>query len=324
MAILQIFDDITENTLSVFSDFCAGLKDEESALIEICSHGGLVFYSNAIFQKMQEAQKRSCFFTAKIYGIAASSAADIALACDRVEMAKTSAIMIHSAFRPDGDQDEGITIANEAQLSVIKKRIPEYDMESLKDDQWFRADEALEIGLIDAIFDDAYSEQSKIAAKLLNTFIEGGLIMANNSKIKAKSNAKAEEIKKEEVIEEEKAEEIVEEEKKEEVEEIKEDREPSNEDLFERIAERLEEVAKDLDDVKERLRKLEGGEVQAECGNDEKENSRMKAVYDRIQAICKPAQPKAIKPIQADPKEELDRYKAKYGNMNFDSYINRD
>lgn len=311
MAVLQIFDDITENTLSVFSDFCAGLEDNESALIELCSHGGLVFYSNAIFQKMQEAQKRGCFFTAKIYGIAASSAADIALACNRVEMAKTSAIMIHSAFRPDGDQDEGITIANEAQLSVIKKRIPEYDMESLKEDQWFRADEALEIGLIDAIFDDSYSEKSKIAASLLNTFIYGGQIMA-----KKECSAKAEEIKKEELIEEEKAEEMVEEveEKKEEVKEEPE-KSPSIEDI-------VEEIVDQLEDIKKRLTKLEGGEIEAECG-DKRENARMKAVYDRIQAISKPCVRKEIKPV-SDPKAELEKFKAQYKNLDIRGLVNKD
>lgn len=311
MAVLQIFDDITESTLSVFSDFCAGLADNENALIEICSHGGLVFYSNAIFQKMQEAQKRGCYFTAKIYGVAASSAADIALACDRVEMAKTSAIMIHSAFKPDGDQDEGVTIANEAQLSVIKKRIPEYDMESLKNDEWFRAEEALKIGLIDAIFDDSYSEQSKIAASLLNTFIDGGFIMPK------KEIAKAEEIKKEELIEEEKAEEMVEEVEEEKKEEIKEEPEkmPSIDDV-------LEEIVKQLEDIKKRLSILEGGEVEAECG-EKRENARMKAVFDRIQAISKPAVRKEM--IKAvDPKAELEKFNALYKNVDIRGLVNKD
>lgn len=318
-----IIEDITNETALRFAKFQETLQADDEVDLYLTSYGGDIFSGSAIFQMLQGWQKQGVVFNALIYGLCASAASDIALACDSVGIAETGAIMIHSAWRADGETDRGIEIANDAQLSVIKKRVPEYDDDALKEDRWFTAEEARTIGLVDYIFDydDSDNEVIRIAAKyLVNLTNEnGGAIMAKKT-----ISAKAEEIKKEEVIEEEKAEEIVEEEKKEEVEEIKEDREPSHEDMFERIAERLEEVAKDLDDVKERLRKLEGGEVQAECGNDEKENSRMKAVYDRIQAICKPAQPKAIKPIQADPKEELDRYKAKYGNMNFDSYINRD
>ena len=310
-----IIEDITNETALRFAKFQETLQADDEVDLYLTSYGGDIFSGSAIFQMLQGWQKQGVVFNALIYGLCASAASDIALACDSVGIANTGAIMIHSAWRADGETDRGIEIANSAQLSVIKKRVPEYDVDALKEDRWFTAEEAREIGLVDYIFDydDSDSDVIRIAAKYLIDLTNeknGGAIMAKKC-----ISAKAEEIKKEEVIEEEKAEEIIEEEKKEEVEEVKEDRDPSPEDMFERIAERLEEVAKDLDDVKERLRKLEGGEIEAECGGDDRENSRMKAVYDRIQAICKPAQPKQVKALQISPKDEMERINAKYPNL---------
>ena len=131
MRTLQIFSDIYEGTLYAVSEMADNLKDGDEGVIEICSHGGFVFYGNAAFQKMQEAQARGCHFTAKVYGIAASSASDIVLACDRIEMADSSAMMIHSAWNDKKQEDQGISIANSAQLSVIRKRLPDYTEKDL-------------------------------------------------------------------------------------------------------------------------------------------------------------------------------------------------
>lgn len=318
----HIFEDITGDTVRRFAEFCKGLPDKAKATLDVCSYGGDVYSGIAILQMIQVCQKTGQSFTGKIWGLAASSASDIVLACNRVEMARTSAIMIHSAFRPDGEHDDGITIANDAQLSVIKSRVPGYNEKDLKEDRWFRADEALEMGLIDAVFDDSNSETAKVAAKcLLNSFIGGFTMSKIAAKTKAEDEIREEELK-EEVKEEveEKAEEVIEEEKKEDIEEVKEES-PSMADALEMLIEQVKEI-------KERLDRLEGGDVQAECGNTEdKEKARMKAVYERISAVCKPAVPKAAitKPVQQeDPKAGLERYKAKYGNMNFNAYIDRD
>lgn len=284
----QIFSDIDERTMYDFSSFIDRTPKESEIIIEITSHGGLVFYGNAVFQKIQEAQSQGTRFIARVYGLAASSAADIVLACDVIEMASTAAIMIHSAWNPEGRKDEGIAIANAAQLAVIKKRLPDYDEESLKKDRWFTADEALEIGLIDSIFNAQNDrEQALLCAKYLSTCAKGEKSMDEEKKLDPANG--------EEIIEEEEV-------KKEET------RQPSVEELLERIVERLDEYG-------ERLRKLE--EMNAECGGDRRDNARLKAIYDRVANVSKPcvSTDSVIKSPVENPKAELERMNEKYPNL---------
>jgi ATP-dependent protease ClpP protease subunit len=293
MKTLQIFSDIDELTLFAVSNFADSLADNEEGIIEIASHGGAVFYGNAAFQKIQMAQNRGCKFIAKIYGIAASSAADIALSCDRIEMADTSAIMIHSAW--GASKDRGIEIANMAQLSVIHKRLPEYTEKDLAEDKWFTAQEALTLGICDSIFGlQSDSIQARLCAKYLST--RGGFTMEDQEK------------KVEEVVEEKK-----------EIEEVKQDDAPSVEEVLEKIAERL-------DDMEARLVALEAG-IKAECGDaqddaDRRDNARMKAIWTKLSAISRPAASTenviATAKVE-DPKAALERYKSQFPNL--DSYI---
>ena len=301
--IYQLFDDITSDTVRSVATFLRGLPDKARVILDITSYGGEIFPSIAIIQMIQMNQKFGVHFTARIWGLAASSAADIALACDRVEMGATGTIMIHSAWVVDVEEnhkhDPGIEIANAAQLEVIHKRLPDYSEKDLQTDRWFTAGEALKIGLVDAIFDvDDSMMKAQIAAKYIS--IHNGEVTM-------------EDVKKEEMIEE-KAEEILEEK-----EEIREDEKPVLDDVLERIADRLE-------DIEKRLEKLEGvDEAQAACGDDERrENGRLKAVYDRISAICAPAFAKKAEKIDKkdDPKEGLEKHKAIYKNL--DAYINKD
>lgn len=292
MKTLQIFSDIDELTLFAVSNFADSLDDNEEGIIEIASHGGAVFYGNAAFQKIQMAQNRGCKFTAKIYGIAASSAADIALSCDRIEMADTAAIMIHTAWGNSGG-DRGIEIANYAQLSVIHKRLPEYTEKDLSTDRWFTAKEALNLGICDSIFGlESSSIQARLCAHYLSTSHIGGFAMEDQEK------------KIEEVVEEK------------EVEEVKKDDAPSVEEVLEKIAERL-------DDMEARLVALEG--VKAECGDsvdDRRDNARMKAIWTKLSAISRPAASTdsvIATPKAEDPKAALERYKAQFPNL--DKYI---
>ena len=280
-----IFEDIVEDTMWRMAAFLQDVPDNSEVLIEITSHGGLVFYGSAITQKIQEARSRGVKFTAKVYGVAASSAADIVLVCDRIEMASTAALMIHSARNDSKGEDEGITIANEAQLAIIRKRLPGYTVEDLQTDRWFKAKEALDIGLIDSIFDvDSNSYAARLCAKYLNT-CDGGYAMDE---------------KKDQVVEPEKAEEMVEE--KVEEEKVEKEDSPSIEELFERISERF-------DAIEERIRQIE--EARAECG-DRRDNARMKAVYEKIAAVSKPCVScdSVIQVKKENPKAELDKCKA--------------
>lgn len=296
-AYFQIFEEITEQTLLDFDKFLSNVRNDDSVL-EVMSYGGDVFAGIGVFQKIQEAQARGVKFTSKVYGLAASSAADIVLACDCVLMASTSLLMIHSAWGVSGDNDHVVGLANDAQLSVIRRRVPDYTKDDLKDDRWFTAGEAASIGLCDYIFDiDLNPVAAKIAAKYIATLNLGGVM---------------EEIKKEETVEKDGEME----EKKEEIE--KKDETPTVEDILDRISERLY-------DIEQRLSKLEGGEVNAAC-DDNRENARLRAIYGKICAVCGPcsAENAAAKKQEKkdDPKADLEKYKAKYPDI--DKIIKRD
>lgn len=298
MAKLQIFEDISEETLARVSAFCSDLPEKEKVDLEITSYGGGIYEAVALIQKIQETQSRGVSWTSKIYGLAASSAADIALCCDRVEMASTSVMLIHSAWNSSGKEDPGIHLANEAQLSIIRKRVPDYTEKDLQTDHWYKANEAKELGLCDFIFDsEVNSTQAKLSAKYLAKHTDiGGIFM---SEIDEKKPV-------------EQAEEIVEEKKEEVMEEKKEEDAPSIEDILERIGERL-------DDLEARLAAIE--EHKAECG-ERKENARMKAVYEKICAVSRPAEKPEAVVVKSDPKAELEAYKAKYGDIS--RFINID
>lgn len=311
----QLFDEIDSGTLRNLAGFLRTVPDNSNVTFEITSYGGEIFPSIAIIQMIQVSQKFGTQFTARIWGLAASSAADIALACDRIEMGATSSIMIHSAWVVDTEEthkhDRGIEIANQAQLDVIRKRLPDYDEKDLREDRWFTANEALEIGLIDAIFDvDDSMIQEQIAAKYITDHVHnGGLIM----------DEKKEEVLTDEVKEEVK-EEIIEEVKEEVAEEEKKEDEPD-------IIGTLEAIVSHIAELDERMKKIEESKAKAECGDDDrKENARLKAVYDRISAVCSPAcehvAPITSKEPEKDPKDELEKCKATYKNLKF--YIAQD
>lgn len=313
----QLFDEISSDTVRDIATFLRKVPDKGNVTLEITSYGGEIFPSIAIIQMIQMCQKFGTLFTARIWGLAASSAADIALACDRIEMGSTGTIMIHSAWVVDTEEttkhDRGIEIANQAQLDVIRKRLPDYDEKDLRVDRWFTASEALEIGLIDAIFDvDDSMIQEQIAAKYItNHTHNGGLAMDEVKKDEVLTDEVKEEIK-EEVIEEVK-EEVAEEDKK-------EDGEPD-------IIGTLEAIVSHIAELDERMKKIE--EAKAECGDDDRKenaNARLKAVYDRISAVCSPAcerkEPITSKEPESDPKEELAKVKATYPNLKF--YIAQD
>lgn len=299
---LLLYGDVYEDTLYRIALYADTMEAGDEAIIEICSHGGYVFFGTGAAQKIAAAQARGVRFTARIFGVAASSAADVALACNRIEMAQNSAIMVHSAYNPEGKPDAGIAIANAAQLAVIRRRIPDYTEKDLKTDRWFTASQAMEIGLCDVIIADIPVDTSlgkacaRYAAKLQPIHDKGGLAM-DDEKL-------------------EKVEEIVEEKKDEERKD-----EPSVEDVLERIVERL-------DDIEARLVALEG--ARAACGDDEdrRPEGRLATLYRRmgetmaaasaVKAVSGPCVRKAtLSGKPADPKAELEAFNKKYNMKAF-------
>lgn len=285
---LKIISDIDSGLLQYLYNAFEALKDTtEDVEFDITSYGGDVFAGLAICEKIKEFQELGRKFTAYIYGIAASAAADIALCCDYVEMAESSSIMVHSAKRLDGKKDRGLEIANAFQLETIQRRNPDFKPADLKQDQWFTAYEALQAGLIDGVFNVSTNEIFKEAAKLSNIYL------AKNSTIPLKETVMEEEQKKE-VIEEQK--------------EVAEDQIDVS-DLIERISERLKFI-------EDRLDAIEKGGEKAECGERDERQAKFKALYDKLGAICKPAQRQEVIAKETTPEEDMNRFNAMYPNLN--------
>lgn len=266
-----LINDIDEAEARSMFAWINGLPEKANATIEILSHGGLCFAGTGIAQKIIEAQSRDIVFTAKVYGIVASAASDIALACTYIHMAEGSQIMIHSAWNEFLDpNDPGIQRANESQLALIHRKIPDYTAEDLKQDRWLNAEEAVKLGVCDALIkqNDVMATFRKVAARY-DTL--GGL---NMKKIEKKVSAEIEAVKAEAPCMENE-----EEKKSEETKALDDD--IMTIDVMEQLAQRLEEIEK-------RLAVLEGeGKKADDEAEDAGENgdqiaARLNQLYARL------------------------------------------
>ena len=180
-----LINDIEEKEARSIFEWIDSLQDGATAVLDIISHGGQAFVGTGVAQRIIEATSKGIKFIARVYGICASAAADIALACDSIYMSEGSQIMIHSAWNPFiSPDDEGIIRANESQLALIHRKLPEYTMEDLKTDRWFNAEQAVEAGLCAGIIkqEDVKAALEKVAAKYN---INGGIDMAIMKKAQA-------------------------------------------------------------------------------------------------------------------------------------------
>ena len=264
-----LINDIDETEARLMFAWINGLPENANATIEILSHGGLCFAGTGIAQKIIEAQSRGIVFTAKVYGIVASAASDIALACNRIAMAMGAQLMIHSAWNEFLDaEDIGIQRANEAQLALIHRKLPNYTAEDLKQDRWLNAEEAVKLGVCDEYINmtDVMATFRKVAAKYNSI---GGLDMKKTEKL----NAEVEAVKAEAPCMEN------EEKKNEETKALDDD--IMTIDVLEQMAQRLEKI-------EERLAVLEGeGKKADDEGADMGENgdqiaARLNQLYAKL------------------------------------------
>ena len=264
-----LINDIDETEARLMFAWINGLPENANATIEILSHGGLCFAGTGIAQKIIEAQSRGIVFTAKVYGIVASAASDIALACNRIAMAMGAQLMIHSAWNEFMDaEDIGIQRANEAQLALIHRKLPDYTAEDLKQDRWLNAEEAVKLGVCDEYINmtDVMATFRKVAAKYNSI---GGLDMKKTEKL----NAEVEAVKAEAPCMEN------EEKKNEETKALDDD--IMTIDVLEQMAQRLEKI-------EERLAVLEGeGKKADDEGADMGENgdqiaARLNQLYAKL------------------------------------------
>ena len=266
-----LINDIDEKEARSIFEWIDSLQDGGTAVLDIISHGGQAFVGTGVAQRIIEATSKGIKFIARVYGICASAAADIALACDSIYMAEGSQIMIHSAWNffvsPD---DEGIIRANESQLALIHRKLPDYTMEDLKNDKWFNAEQAVEAGLCAGIIkqDDVNATLKKVAAKYN---INGGIEMAITKK------AQAEEKK---VMAEAPCGEPNEEKKDEEMKAMDDD--IMTIDVMERIVQRLDEIEKRLEVLEGEGKKADDEGASDGAENGDQIAARLNQLYAKL------------------------------------------
>ena len=263
-----LINDIEEKEARSIFEWIDSLQDGATAVLDIISHGGQAFVGTGVAQRIIEAESKGIKFIARVYGICASAAADIALACDSIYMSEGSQIMIHSAWNPFvSPDDEGILRANESQLALIHRKLPDYTMEDLKTDKWFNAEQAVEAGLCAGIIkqDDVNATLKSVAAKYN---INGGIDMAI-------MKAKAEEKKIMEVCgdpEQEK--------KNEETKALDDD--IMTIDVMERIVQRLDEIEKRLEVLEGEGKKADDEGASDGAENGDQIAARLNQLYAKL------------------------------------------
>ena len=153
MVSINIFEDITPYTLSKVSSILESVKDGDDLELNIASYGGQILPTISIIDLIKSKNLKT---TANIVGFAASAAAILALSCDVVTMSSLGSLMIHSAWSELSDSDDpGIKRCNQVQLQIINKRCKAISDKTLKQDNWYNANECLKLGLIDNIQDNS-------------------------------------------------------------------------------------------------------------------------------------------------------------------------
>ena len=264
-----LINDIEEKEARSIFEWIDSLQDGVTAVLDIISHGGQAFVGTGVAQRIIEATSKGIKFIARVYGICASAAADIALACDSIYMAEGSQIMIHSAWNPFlSPDDDGIMRANESQLALIHRKLPDYTMEDLKTDKWFNAEQAVEAGLCAGIIkqDDVNATLKKVAAKYNSI---GGMDMAITKK------AQAEEKKIMDVCGEP-------EEQKREDETKALDDDIMTIDVMERIVQRLDEIEKRLEVLEGEGKKADDEGASDGAENGDQIAARLNQLYAKL------------------------------------------
>ena len=154
-----------------FGDVVASADGAVDTLeIEIHSGGGSVFDGYRIYNAMRELSARGVKVTAKINTMAASMASVIAMAADRIQIASNGRIMIHDAsagqhgnagqLRKTADMLDEIS----DDIAAIYAERTGKDKSDIRKmmlaETWIRANDAVEMGFADEIFDTKASAMS--------------------------------------------------------------------------------------------------------------------------------------------------------------------
>lgn len=288
----RLFDGIWNETASGVSDFLAKVGDNESVQIDVMSYGGDLFSGLAIAELLMEARNRGIQSTVVIYGLAASAAAILALAADRVVMTEIGSMMLHGVYHMtwEGDiitEGEDIEHANARCMAIINRRNPNYTVEMLTaKDNWYTAQQAKELGFVDEIrpLDDFAKD-----ATLKNMFT--GLLNMAVHATKPRGGLKMSKIAKNEVDEKDVTTQIEEPEKSEDTENKEVHAEGEDVDLKTLIVDGFSAVLDKLASIEARLAEpapaLEADEDEKKK-DDDIMSAKIRAMYDRIGKVCQP------------------------------------
>lgn len=151
-------------TAKGFNEQLSQIKASE-IVVRINSPGGDVWDGMAIYNMLAQHNAR---VTVAIEGIAASAASFIAMAGDRIEMLKTSQMMIHSAWTVAAGNAHDMREIAEVLEKVDGQIASLYETQSghaasewidlMAKDNYYTAEEALELGLVDAVISPAESK----------------------------------------------------------------------------------------------------------------------------------------------------------------------
>lgn len=306
MKTFQMFDDIYSFSVSELIKEMDKEKDNSEITLQIFSCGGEIFAAFALIDFMKSKNFK---VTAQIFGIAASAAAIIALACDHVEIAQYGSIMLHSVWIDDIKKDPGIDHANELQLDIIRKRMPSFSDDDLHTDHWYDAESAIKNGLADRYVNSDNEILKAVAAfsaynrKKITALHKGVKAMDEKTMTETIEQTQEDVKTSEDVAARAKA------------------QDATTEDVLEKIVERL-------DAIEHRLGVLEGegkksDDEMASCGQEEdgrdKAQARLNAIYA---SITKPHAKKFIaqekQARKNTEKEDLDDFKKR---VNISDYI---
>ena len=276
----EIFDQLTGDTFRNIYHETQDLPDGATVELMINSYGGLLLDTISIIETLKRFHTK-----ANIIGFACSAAAILAISCDECIMSKNASMLVHSAWSEMSDADDpGIKHCNELQLSIIKKRCPEFNIKDVQKDTWLSAEQCLKLNLVDNIYNnealDYLAMCKRYAAQLSNIYNLAALT----------SN-------KENNMEENKVQEIVEDVK----EEVAEQNMPVDDhdliDVIEKLSEELNALKARvvaLEEVKEEPVE-EKVEAEATC-SDDPNRERINNIYKNImmpQACVSIGAPKA-------------------------------
>ena len=315
MVSINIFEDITPYTLSKVSSILESVKDGDDLELNIASYGGQILPTISIIDLIKSKNLKT---TANIVGFAASAAAILALSCDVVTMSSLGSLMIHSAWSEMSDSDDpGIKRCNQVQLQIINKRCKAISDKTLKQDNWYNANECLKLGLIDNIQDNSTiinAFYAKLKSEVLPMDEKVQEVVENIKELVESGDVSPETASDvvEELHEDVKVETPVAEEPA-----VEEESAPSDHDLLEVIEKLTEEVmnlksrvlALEDVDVKETVDEEVKAEVGCNESEDEKIKNRINNIYNSItmpQAVVANA-PKAKNVVQ---KVDYKTYKA--------------